>query len=450
MVGVPDGRPPEVGGVRWTERIGSSRAWRGQSAGQGVVGRVLVQRESGGSGPEPLLDRLVLAQVAGCAPVLLVHRMLDGSVVVVSQEVRGRPLSEVAGAGGRPMLLLAADLCAAVARAHDAGLVHGHLDARDALVTADGRVVLTGLRVAGLVSGPSSGEGVQEGWRPTDLRRCALPDPSPQQDVATLRTLIGSLTGPDQVSTLRLASASSTRGAAVLARALTEAAGGGGDGEADWERPWAQPGPRSAGPRSAGPRSAGPRSAHSRPSPARGWRVAVFVMVGLAGAAGFGWASARLQPLSAGPAPPSAVAVSAPPRVGPVEAPVVAPDWAAVLGDLDRARAAAFAAQGPLAAADLPGSPAYRQDASTLAALEQAHEAARGLRFVLRSVRPLTVGGEAVELAVSDLLPPYELVARVSGAVVSREPGRGARAWVIRLVRTLAGWRIAEVVAGGG
>ncbi|MHB8449523.1 MAG: hypothetical protein ACYDAQ_03520 [Mycobacteriales bacterium] len=436
MVGVPDGRPPEVGGVRWTERIGSSRAWRGQSAGQGVVGRVLVQRESGGSGPEPLLDRLVLAQVAGCAPVLLVHRMLDGSVVVVSQEVRGRPLSEVAGAGGRPMLLLAADLCAAVARAHDAGLVHGHLDARDALVTADGRVVLTGLRVAGLVDGPIGGESAQEGWHPTDLRRSALPDPSPQQDVAALRTLIGSLTGLDQVSTPRLASVSSTRGAAVLAWALTEAAGDSEEGEADQRHPWAQA--RLSPPRLGSPRLGSPsRQVSARPR----WRLASVVVVGVASAAALGWVSARLGPLSAGP-PPAGVAVSAAPALGP--------DWAAVLGDLDRARAAAFAAQGPLAAADLVGSPAYRQDAGTLAALERAHETARGLHFVLRTVRPLAVGGGTAALAVRDLLPPYELVARGSGAVVLREPGRGARAWVIRLVHTPAGWRIAEVVADGG
>lgn len=154
--------------------------------------------------------------------------------------------------------------------------------------------------------------------------------------------------------------------------------------------------------------------------------------------------------------------------------------WWALLARLAARRSAIFAA--PLTAAgmsevDFPGSPADVADAALLRLLRArgAHVVGLDLRLRRVTVRSSGIGppgtgppgpartpepsgllaararvpgaGGWVVLAVSDTLPPYEVVS-ASGAVLAREPGRGPRSWLITLRWDPGpGWLIDSVAA---
>ncbi|MFC7184760.1 serine/threonine-protein kinase, partial [Kitasatospora paranensis] len=83
---------------------------------------------------------------------------VDGGLFLVTDHVAGRGLDEVLAAEGTPAPALAVDrarqVCAGLAAAQAAGLVHGDLKPANLLVTADGTVKLLGLGVAGLRPAP--------------------------------------------------------------------------------------------------------------------------------------------------------------------------------------------------------------------------------------------------------------------------------------------------------
>jgi hypothetical protein len=125
--------------------------------------------------------------------------------------------------------------------------------------------------------------------------------------------------------------------------------------------------------------------------------------------------------------------------------------WAAVVSALDLARSSSLAhpSSAALAAVEVPGSPAWSRDSSTLRALAAAGEHAAGLADRVISAEP--VGGccGSVELDVVESLSGYRLVT-ARGRVVAVEPGHGPVSYVFRLRLTRSGWRVYSVSAGGG
>ncbi len=139
---------------------------------------------------------------------------------------------------------------------------------------------------------------------------------------------------------------------------------------------------------------------------------------------------------------PSAVAAPVPPAY----APVTPSRWERVLADLDRSRARAFAAGDAAALTEVyvRGSTVLRRDRAVLAAYARRGLTVRGAGLRLLEVRVGAASAGRVVLRVVDRLGP----ARVR---------RGAERWSrslprdhptlhrLGLVRTAAGWRIAQV-----
>ena len=125
---------------------------------------------------------------------------------------------------------------------------------------------------------------------------------------------------------------------------------------------------------------------------------------------------------------------------------VVDDPWSPVLDELFAARATAFAAadEGALAAVYAPGAAVAAADARLVRALAAAGRTAEGVRHRVRSVEVVEVDDERAELLVVDDLGPYD-VRDADGAVVTRRPGRGEQVQQVSLVRTAAGWRLADV-----
>lgn len=187
-------------------------------------------------------------------------------------------------------------------------------------------------------------------------------------------------------------------------------------------------------------------------------RISFAVWVGVAAvlAAVVGLASTRVgpfagEPVAAVPAGPIALPAAHPspiPRTSVSAATSTASDWRSVLGALDSARAAVFAApESPsqLDAVDLRGSPSWLIDDRSRAQLAAAHVHARSLRMSLTSVRLLAASAGVAQLAVTDHLSAYDLVDS-EGRVIEHRPARGDVGWRLTLVRLSSGWRVAIVV----
>lgn len=84
----------------------------------------------------------------------------NDSWFLVTEWVDGRPLDQLIAEGARPsderLTDLAADLIDGIAAAHRAGMVHGDLTADRVVVTADGRLKITGFGLGGAVDGTAS------------------------------------------------------------------------------------------------------------------------------------------------------------------------------------------------------------------------------------------------------------------------------------------------------
>lgn len=160
------------------------------------------------------------------------------------------------------------------------------------------------------------------------------------------------------------------------------------------------------------------------PAPRARWLVAALPLA-LVAAALVGWVSARR------PAPHADVVAAA------------APDWAAVVGRLDRARSAALAGSGPMTAADAPGSPALEADLATAAALLTAAPRTVPPTPVVRHVTVLRPG-RVTTLQVTDTLRAYDY-RNAAGRVVGSVPARGPHTWTVTVVTTPDGWRVREI-----
>jgi eukaryotic-like serine/threonine-protein kinase len=159
----------------------------------------------------------------------------------------------------------------------------------------------------------------------------------------------------------------------------------------------------------------------------------------------WGWADSGYQghrasasvPAASPASPASSPASPASPPAGPASPVPIAsppsPDWAAVVGALDRRRDSAFADAdaNQLDAIYVPGSAALATDRATLGSLIGAGQRVRGLQFVLQSVRVVAQATGEVTLAVVDTLAGYDVID--AGGVASHVAGRGARNWTIVL-----------------
>lgn len=136
--------------------------------------------------------------------------------------------------------------------------------------------------------------------------------------------------------------------------------------------------------------------------------------------------------------------------VGPARTPLPAAaqpvDWTSVLGTLDRARSAAFAAAdaAQLEAVYATGSPALGRDREVLARLRETGHTARGVRLEPQSVEVVSASARRVVLSVVDVMPAYQLVA-ADGSVSSSRPGRVAASWSVTLTLGDEGWRVHDV-----
>ncbi|HMA46849.1 MAG TPA: hypothetical protein VKP11_06585, partial [Frankiaceae bacterium] len=120
--------------------------------------------------------------------------------------------------------------------------------------------------------------------------------------------------------------------------------------------------------------------------------------------------------------------------------------WRALLTELDGARARAFerGEESALGDADVPGSSAYAIDAALLRSVLARGARVAGLHQRIESVRLLRTGSVLVVVRTVDRLLPYAFV-DTHGRVLARIPGKQPRMHDVAVVRTAAGWRVAQV-----
>ena len=322
----------------------------------------------------------------------------EGLLVLVLDAPSGGSLDALTARRGAlepgEVVTVGVPLAEALAAAHERGLVHGALRGSSVLFTADGMPLLADL-----------------GLEPQDA--------TPQEDVAALAELCTGLLAPGSAPVLE----------AALAQAAGPSARSGAGELADLLRRSSAPTPVRLRPGPPVEPAARPTRARHAWRPSRGTVVSVCTVLLVVCGAGAGWWSGRGGEHTE------------------VVRGVVAEDrWAAVLDDLLAARARAFATadEAALAAVYAPSAPAGAADAGLVRALAAVGHTAEGVRHRVSAVDVVTVTADGAELQVVDRLQPYD-VRDASGAVVARRPGRGEAVQRVRLVRTAAGWRLADV-----
>ena len=356
-------------------------------------------------------EDLIALDDPGLVPIRSVRRGYDGIALVYghlpSPSTGLHLLARRRLLSAGEVVTLGVALCWALAHAHAAGITHGRICDADVLIGPDGRPVLTGVGVSGVLGAPGDPEG----------------------DVRALERMLASLldhasAAAGRVSEALTAGSPSAAGLAALlagsapAEPLQLDAAGPASEEVSPRR-------RYLGPRLPGLGRVRPRM------------LAAGTGVVLLGAL-VGWASAP-GPHSKGAAAPSP---GPPARSVPQEV-----DWRQVLAKLDLARSAVFERPGELdfAGVDVPGSQAYRYDTAAVAALRAHGVHAVGLRLVLESVRVESATARRVTLRVTDRRLGYEL-RDGSGKLVSRAPARGTAPHVIELEASSAGpWRFVKL-----
>ncbi len=421
---------PQVDGLRLIERVdscGRGEVWRARIAG-GLAGEQALPLPGDLTGvgecsvrllrlpvdealrarAQTLARDLMALDEPGLLPIRDVRKAFDGVALVY-----GHPPAEPTGLHliARRRLLSAGEvvtlgvaLAWALAHAHAAGIVHGRLADADVLIGSDGRPVLSGVGILGVLGAPNSAAA----------------------DVRALERMLGSLLDRETAGAARisraLADGSST--AAELATVLAASAPA---------VPIGVDGPAADAVPVRGRRPSA-RARVGRPGWLRPRVLLAAAGVVLLGALA-GWASAPGPHARAAAAPGSA-----PPAVP-------ATDWSQVLARLDTAWAAAFEQpETGFGAVDAPTGPAYRADTEAAASLRARGLHAAGLRLVLMSVGVESASPQRVILRVTDRRSSYELRDR-SGAVVTRVAARGSAAHRIELVATSGAgtWRFAEV-----
>jgi len=197
----------------------------------------------------------------------------------------------------------------------------------------------------------------------------------------------------------------------------------------------------AAGPR----RAAAPARRRSRRQPAwRGARpvaaivVVMVVAIGLGGLWGRhdGGGAAVAAPV---PAPRAAMLRAATPQATPRS-------WLAVMTDLERTRASAYATGSVRLLDDVyaAASPTGAADRDLLMRLVAEQQRARGLRAFVQRVDVVSISDANAALVVTDALTSYDVIGP-HGHVVRKGRGRPARPWQVRLVRSAGVWRIWSV-----
>lgn len=491
-------------------RGGSGEVWRAvpRRGGPPVAVKVLVAgdperqaREAAllGSLDHPHLVRLLEVvhqpQRGGAPRVALVLELLAGGSLASLLARRGRL---------RPgeVVTTIAPVAAALAHAHDNGVVHGDLSPGNIVFTGDGRPVLTDLGVARVLGETAAGEVTPAYVDPTVARGGA---PGPASDVfGVAAAAFHALTGiapwnaatPHDTLTVaaegllpdlaELAPEAPPELLAVIARGLAADPHDRGSAAAfalDLRhacRPEPVRLPRDGVPDAElGLTGRGPRTelTHQvpgrRPRPApvvaeparrrqrwattvREWgagvhpRRAAAIGVAVLALTGVGWAvlgSTGPGARDAGGAT-IAAASSALPDHEPeaVAGPRTLEDWRSVVDDLYRRRAAAFAtpSTGQLADVYTEGSALLAADTEVATGLAAAGEALRGFLPTVEQVTAAEQDGDRVRLELVDGWAGYEVVpaGRPDGPAVRTGPGRGAAAVRMVLVRAGEGWRI--------
>lgn len=414
--------------------------------------------------------------------LLRVHAVVetDGGLLIVADYVPTRSLlALLAVRGALPpgeVVAIATGVASALATAHAAGLVHGAVRQSNVLFSLDGRPVLAD---GGLTVAPAGPAGDLHDLVGLCLRalapgasgrvdravRAALTDPAAPTDAGAWAAALRPLCPPLPVRGVDRSPA--------LDGGLT------GSGAAEVEAVVPAAGPADPTRAVGRPRSGG----RSGSAAARRWpprRSALAAVAGAVAGGSFLTAAAlsalvrtegsgqrdraevvRATPADSGgqptrgprsPTRPAASPIRSPSGVDTAGSTVMTPgvgstDWPAVLRDLDRARAAAFATgdQRALDDVDVAGSPAWGRDRATLVAWRSAGARARGLRWELIDASVVAVGPPDVTVRTTDRMSAYEIV--VAGRVVERRPARGTRGWLVRLRLTGAGWRVVRVDA---
>jgi hypothetical protein len=127
------------------------------------------------------------------------------------------------------------------------------------------------------------------------------------------------------------------------------------------------------------------------------------------------------------------------------------PDWAVVIGELDRLRGKAFASPDGAASLDyaVPGQAVWAADRAALAALARTGQRIRGLTSKVLDVRPIAAttverDSSTTTLRVTDIRDSYEVLAR-DGAVVTTIPPSTKTIWRVSLALVQNRWLIRSV-----
>lgn len=171
--------------------------------------------------------------------------------------------------------------------------------------------------------------------------------------------------------------------------------------------------------------------------------VGVFVVPAVFSEPVIGAAQAQAAPqpeASSPPAIPAPAAIPTPPAAAPV-------DWRSVLAKLDQVRSEAFAnaALDQLAAVNVPGSEADRNDQELMGELAKLRARAVGLTMSTVSVTELAATDRTATVQVTDRRAGYQVVSALDGKVLELRPARAKATWIIDLANSESGWRIVAV-----
>ncbi|MGY1887192.1 protein kinase [Blastococcus sp. SYSU DS0753] len=508
-------QPPAVPGYVLQTLLGrgaSGEVWQAvpREGGEPVAVKVLVAGDPARQAREAvLLGRLDHPHLVRLIEVVHQPRRGGGSrVALVLELLGGGSLAALLARRGRlrpgEVVTAIAPVAAALAHAHDHGVVHGDLAPGNIVFTGDGRPVLTDLGVARVLGETAAAEVTPAYVDPAVARGIA---PGPASDVfgaaaAAFHALTGiapwnaatpagalvvAATGqlPDltelapeapprlvEVIARGLAADPHDRGtAAEFARDLRHACraepvalgavAGGGHGRPDvrsavthvvpGRRP--RPGPVAVEPST--------RRRRFRPSGVgvaavtRGLLATALVLAALAVTAWLGtrWGSDADLPRAAAAgssapdsraADPPSPAVEERPLPGPV-VPETAGDWTALVSELYARRAEGLSGSPALLrAVHVINSPLLAADEEHARALAAAGEALSGFAPVVDDVTVVESSDFRAELLLTDSWPGYRVVPadRADGPALRTVPGRPEAQVRMVLVRTPEGWRI--------
>ncbi|WP_448623971.1 protein kinase domain-containing protein [Geodermatophilus sp. URMC 64] len=511
MPAVPeDAAAPIVPGYRLQEllgRGGSGEVWRAVPRGGGapVAVKVLVA----GNPERQAREAALLAELDHPHLVRLhevVHQPRRGGevrVALVLDLLPGGSLAALLARRGRlrpgEVVTAIAPVAAALAHAHEHGVVHGDLSPGNIVFTAEGRPVLTDLGVARVLGESAAGEVTPAYVDPTVARGGA---PGPASDVfGVAAAAFHALTGiapwnaASPADTLAVAAAgvlpdlaelapeAPAELVAVIARGLADdphERGSAGAFALDLRHacrpepvrlPTAGVPDEELGRTGRGPRTElthqvpGRHRREPRPEPVEPRRdrvvpvlrrVAVLAAVGatLAAAVWLGtrWGAGGGAAPAAATAPATAVAPSEEPEVSvPAEplaagAPADPAGWQPVLAELYGRRAEAFAtaSPGPLDDVYTEDSAQRAADVAFVEELAAAGQVLRGFAPSVLRVTAVTLDGDRAEVELVDAWPGYDVVpaGTADGPAVRSAPGRPEAPVRMVLRRTDDGWRI--------